>query len=184
MYAQESIQDILSQKKGPLSNFRPGRNGCTDFDDSKNSKTISFDANRRHNSSYQKEFGRLTQVLFQEARTIPSAVVQVKKAANWEQILTGNQIDFTMLCLKHLNSAEQNQFASFLTQHKVYFYFPKKSVVWIDLRGIDSNIMVRLMNYVELPTPTANKQGAFSIALQGCNPLSPSGTKRFECRIG
>ena len=71
MYAQESVQDILSQKKGPLSNFRPGRNGCTDFDDSKNSKTISFDANRRFNSSYQKEFSRLTQVLFQEARTIP-----------------------------------------------------------------------------------------------------------------
>ena len=91
-------------------------------------------------------------------------MVQVKKA---EHILKGNQIDFTMLCLKHLNFTEQNQFASFLTQHKVYFYFPKKSVVWIDLRGIDSNIMVRLMNYAELPIPTSNKQGAFSIALQG-----------------
>ena len=82
IYAQEDIRDILCQKKGPLANFRSGRNGCTDIDDSKNCKTISFDAYRIRSGVYSKEFNTLARALFQEARTLPSAVVQIKKATN------------------------------------------------------------------------------------------------------
>ncbi len=119
MYALEAVQEILGRKKGPLSSFRPGRNGCADYDydDTKNSKAISFDAYKRSHGSYHREFNQLIQVLFQEAKNIPLAVVQVKKAINWDWIHRGNQIGFTMLCLKHLDYAEQSQFACFLTQH-------------------------------------------------------------------
>ena len=122
MYAEENVQNILRQIKRPLPSFRSGRNGCTDHDDTKNSKAISFDAFRRLHSFYHEEFARLIQVFFQEAKNIPSAVVQIEKAINWKSICRGNQIGFTMLCLKHLNFAEQNQFACFLTHHEVYFY--------------------------------------------------------------
>ncbi len=89
-----------------------------------------------------------------------------------------------MLCLKHLDDTEQSQFACFLTRQKIFFYFPKKNVIWIDLRGIDSNILVKLMNYAEVPIPTSNKQGGCSVSLQGANTLSSSHTFHLECKIG
>ncbi len=183
MYALDAVQELLGKKKGPLSSFRSGRNGCADYDDTKNCKAISFDAYKRSHSLYHREFNHSIQVLFQEATNIPLAVVQVKKAINWDWIHKGNQIGFTMFCLKHLDYAEQSQFACFLTQHKICFYFPKRNVR-VDLHDIDSNILVRLMNYAEVPIPTSNKQGAFSITLQGDSLMQTNGSQRIECRVG
>ena len=184
MYASDVVQDILGKKNGPLSSFRSGRNGCTIYDDSNNSKAIAYDAYQRSSSQYPREFSHLLQVLFQEANNIPLAVVQIKKAINWDWICSGNQIAFTMLCLKHLDHAEQSQFANFWTQQRICFYFPKRNVIWIDIRGIDSNILVKLMNYAEVPIPTSNKQGAFSVTLQGNGTLSNSHSYHLECKIG
>ena len=64
------------------------------------------------------------------------------------------------------------------------FYFPKRNVIWVDLRAIDSNTLVRLMNYAEVPIPTSNKQGAFSITLQGDSSMQRNDSQRIECRIG
>ena len=111
-------------------------------------------------------------------------MVPIKKAINWEWIRCGNQVSFTMLCLKHLEDTEQSQFACFLTRQKIFFYFPKKNVIWIDLRGIDSNILVKLMNYAGVPIPTSNKQGGYSVSLQGTNTQSSSHAFRLECKIG
>ena len=133
MYASEVVQDILGKKKRLLSSFRSGGNGCTNHYDSNNSKNIAYDAYKMSSSQYPREFSHLIQVLFQEARSIPLAVVQIKKAINWDWICCGNQTAFTMLCLKHLDQAEQSQFANFLTQQRIHFYFPKLNVIWIDL---------------------------------------------------
>ena len=184
MYALDVVQNILGKKNGLLSSFRAGRNGCTNHDDSNNSKAIAYDAYKRSHSQYPREFSHLLQTLFQEAKNIPLAIVQIKKAINWDWVCTGNQIAFTMLCLKHLDHAEQSQFACFLTQQRIYFYFPKRNVIWIDLRGIDSNILVKLMNYAEVPLPTSNQQGAFSITLQGDGIMSSNNSYHLECKIG
>ena len=111
-------------------------------------------------------------------------VVQIKKSINWDLIRGGNQVSFTMLCLRHLEDTEQSQFACFLTRQKILFYFPKRNVIWIDLRGVDSNILVKLMNYAEVPIPTSNKQGGYSVSLQGANVVSSSHTLHLECQIG
>ena len=184
MFALDPIQEILGKKSKLLSSFRAGRNGCASYDGSNNSKTIAYDAYKRSHSHYSKDFEELIQVLFQEAKSIPLAVVQVKKAINWELIRGGNQVSFTMLCLRHLEDTEQSQFACFLTRQKILFYFPKRNVIWIDLRGVDSNILVKLMNYAEVPIPTSNKQGGYSVSLQGANVLSSSHTFHLECQIG
>ena len=184
MFALESIQDILGKKNRLMSSFRSGRNGCTSYEDSNNSKTIAYDDYKRSSSQYPTELNRLVQVLFQEAKNIPLAVVQVKKAINWDWICKGNQIAFTMLCLRHLDETEQTQFACFLTQQRICFYFPKKNLLWIDLRGIDSNILVKLMNPVEVPIPTSNKQGGFTISVQGTDTASNTHSHRLECTIG
>ena len=185
MFALENIQDMLGKKNRLMSSFfRSGRNGCSSYEDSNNSKSIAYDDYKRSSSQYPKEFNRLVQVLFQEAKNIPLAVVQVKKAINWDWICKGNQIAFTMLCLRHLDETEQIKFACFLTQQRICFYFPKKNVLWIDLRGIDSNILVKLMNYVEVPIPTSNKQGGFTISLQGNDTASNTHDYRLECTIG
>ena len=184
MVALDGIQDILGKKHRLMSSFRSGRNGCANYDDSNNSKTIAYDDYKRSSSQYPREFNRLLQVLFQEAKNIPLAVVQTKKAINWDWICSGNQIAFTMLCLKHLDDTEQSQFACFLTQQRICFYFPKRNVIWIDLRSIDSNILVKLMNYVEVPIPTSNKQGGFSVSLQGNGTSSSTHSYHLECKIG
>ena len=126
MYALDAVQEFLGKKNGPLSSFRSGRNGCADFDDTRNSKAISFDAYKRSHSLYHRELNHLIQVLYQEAKNIPLAVVQVKKAINWDWIHKGNQIGFTMFCLKLLDYAEQGQFACFLTQHRICLNFPRE----------------------------------------------------------
>ncbi len=184
MFALDVIQDILGKKNRLLSSFRTGRNGCASYDGSNNSKTIAYDAYKRSYSQYPGEFDHLLQVLFREAKSIPLAVVQIKKDINWEWICSGNQISFTMLCLRHLDDPEQSQFACFLTRQRICFYFPKRNVIWIDLRGIDSNILVKLMNYAEVPIPTSNKQGGFSVSLQGNGTSPNSHLYHLECRIG
>ena len=119
MFSLDAIQDILGKKNRLMSSFRSGRNGCASYDDSNNSKAIAYDDYKRSSSQYPREFNRLLQVLFQEAKNIPLGVVQIKKAINWDWICGGNQIAFTMLCLKHLDDTEQSQFACFLTQQRI-----------------------------------------------------------------
>ena len=185
MYALDVVQDILGKKNGPLSSFRSGRNGCTNHDDSNNSKAIAYDAYKSP-ANIPENSTTLFKYSFKKPRTshLSLAAVQIKKAINWDWICSGNQIAFTMLCLKHLDHAEQSQFACFLTPQRICFYFSKRNVIWIDLRGIDSNILVKLMNYVEVPISTSNKQGAFSVTLQGNGTLSSSHFYHLECKIG
>ena len=57
-------------------------------------------------------------------------------------------------------------------------------VIWIDLRGVDSSILIKLMNYAEVPIPTSNKQGGYSISLQGSSVASNSHALHLECQIG
>ena len=40
------------------------------------------------------------------------------------------------------------------------------------------------MNYAEVPIPTSNKQGGYSVSLQGSNVASNSHTLHLECQIG
>ena len=184
MFALDSIQDILGKKNRLLSSFRAGRNGCASYDGSNNSKTIAYDAYKRSHYHYARDFEELVQLLFQEARSIPLAVVQIKKSINWDLISGGNQVTITMLSLRHLEEAEQSQFACFLTRQKILFYFPKRNVIWIDLRGVDSSILIKLMNYAEVPIPTSNKQGGYSVSLQGSSVASNSHALHLECQIG
>ena len=63
-------------------------------------------------------------------------------------------------------------------------FVSKRNVIWIDPRDIDGNILVKLMNCAEVPIPTSNKQGAFSVTLQGNGSMHCNDSQRIECRIG
>ena len=43
-------------------------------------------------------------------------------------------------------------------------------VVLLDLKGVSSSVLLRLLHYAEVPVPTSMQQGAFSFSILDCGP--------------
>lgn len=93
---------------------------------------------------------------------------------NAKGLLDGNvarsQTEYTFLHIHHLTLPQHlHYFANLLTKHKALFYFSRKGTVWIDLRVIDCNILVKLTQYAEVPIPTSMtmKQGRIALPFRG-----------------
>ena len=70
-----------------------------------------------------------------------------------------------MFC-RHLDHLKLGKFANFLTRCDINFYCAARSTIVIDVEGIDASVLVRLMHYAELPIPTTEAQGAFSLNIR------------------
>ena len=68
---------------------------------------------------------------------------------------------------RHLDHLKLGKFANFLTKCDINFYGAARSTIVIDVEGIDASVLIRLMHYAELPIPTTEAQGAFSLNIRG-----------------
>ena len=67
---------------------------------------------------------------------------------------------------RHLDHLKLGKFANFLTRCDINFYCAARSTIVIDIEGIDASVLIRLMHYAELPIPTTEAQGAFSLNIR------------------
>ena len=109
------------------------------------------------------ELLRLSQKIVGES---PTGAVQSKKRVNWRLFKNNDTIDRTILLCRHFDHSQLSKFANYLTKGGINFYFSAKSTIVIDVSGIDASVLVRLMHYAEVPVPTTETQGAFSISIR------------------
>ena len=80
------------------------------------------------------------------------------------------------------------KFANFLTKCDIDFYCAARSTIVIDIEGIDASVLIRLMHYAELPIPTTEAQGAFSLNIRSVGICASDPTLLAFCvsfgRIG
>ena len=77
-----------------------------------------------------------------------------------------------MLFCRHLDHLKLGKFANFLTRCDISFYCAARNTIVIDVEGIDASVMIRLMHYAELPIPTTEAQGAFSLNIRSAGVCS------------
>ena len=85
---------------------------------------------------------------------------------NWKNGKGDVKIEKSLLFCRHLDHLKLGKFANFLTKCDIDFYCAARSTIVIDIEGIDASVLIRLMHYAELPIPTTEAQGAFSLNIR------------------
>ena len=89
----------------------------------------------------------------------------------------------SLLFCRHLDHLKLGKFANFLTRCDINFYCAARSTIVIDVEGIDASVLIRLMHYAELPIPTTEAQGAFSLNISEVLECVPSIAPYLHFRV-
>ena len=174
----EEVANLLNDNKGPLKCHSQNRNGCFDIEGGQNYKSLSFRPGSRHQDYRQK-----LHVLVQLARKITkegnTGSVQTKYWNNWKNGKEDVKLERSLLFCRHLDHLKLGKFANFLTRCDINFYCAARNIIVIDIEGIDASVLIRLMHYAELPIPTTEVQGAFSLNIRSVG-VSTSDCTIFE----
>ena len=91
-------------------------------------------------------------------------------------------VERTVLFCRHLDHQQLGKFAGYLTKSNINFFFPSKNTVVIEVSGIDASVLVQLMHYAEVPIPTTEIQGAFSVCIRGVETFARDHSL-IDCRM-
>ena len=69
-----------------------------------------------------------------------------------------------MIFLRSLEPSQILELTQHLTLNRIGFYLPSPSILVLDLVGVPTASLVRLLHYSEIPIPTSMIQGAFSVS--------------------
>ena len=183
----EGITDILHDNQGSLKCYSQNRNGCFDIEGGQNYKSLSF----RPGScchDYRQKLHALVQLARKITKEGTTGSVQTKYWTNWRNGKGDVKIEKSLLFCRHLDHLKLGKFANFLTKCDINFYCAARSTIVIDVEGIDASVLIRLMHYVELPIPTTEAQGAFSLNIRSVGLCASDPTLLAFCvsfgRIG
>ena len=161
----EGITDILHDNQGSLKCYSQGRNGCFDIEEGQNYKSLSFRPGYRSHD-YRQKLHALVQLARRITKEGSTGSVQTKFWTNWKNGKGDVKIEKSLLFCRHLDHLKLGKFANFLTKCDIDFYCAARSTIVIDIEGIDASVLIRLMHYAELPIPTTEAQGAFSLNIR------------------
>ena len=162
----EGITEILHDNQGPLKCYSQSRNGCFDIEGGQNYKSLSFRPGSRSHD-YRQMLHALVQLARKVTKEGTTGSVQTKYWTNWKNGKGDVKIEKSLLFCRHLDHLKLGKFANFLTKCDINFYCAARSTIVIDVEGIDASVLIRLMHYAELPIPTTEAQGAFSLNIRG-----------------
>ena len=170
----EGITDILHDNQGSLKCYSQSRNGCFDIEGGQNYKSLSFRPGSRSHD-YRQRLQELVQLARKVTKEGTTGSVQTKFWTNWKNGKGDVKIEKSLLFCRHLDHLKLGKFANFLTRCDINFYCAARNTIVIDVEGIDASVLIRLMHYAELPIPTTEAQGAFSlnirsVGLCACDP--------------
>ena len=183
----ESITDILHDNQGSLKCYSQNRNGCFDIEGGQNYKSLSFRPGSRSHD-YRQKLHALVQLARRITKEGTTGSVQTKYWTNWKNGKGDVKIEKSLLFCRHLDHLKLGKFANFLTRCDINFYCAARSTIVIDVEGIDASVLIRLMHYAELPIPTTEAQGAFSLNIRSVGLCASDPTLLAFCvsfgRIG
>ena len=161
----EGIADILHDNQRSLKCYSQNRNGCFDIEGGQNYKSLSFRPGSRCHD-YRQKLHALVQLARKITKEGTTGSVQTKYWTNWKNGKGDVKMEKPLLVCGHLDHLKLGKFANFLTRCDINFYCAARSTIVIDVEGIDASVLIRLMHYAELPIPTTEAQGAFSLNIR------------------
>ena len=167
--------------------YSQSRNGCFDIEGGQNYKSLSFRPGSRSHD-YRQKLHALVQLARRITKEGTTGSVQTKYWTNWKNGKGDVKIEKSLLFCRHLDHLKLGKFANFLTRCDINFYCAARSTIVIDVEGIDASVLIRLMHYAELPIPTTEAQGAFSLNIRSVGICASDPTLLAFCvsfgRIG
>ena len=161
----EGITNLLNDNQGSLKCHSQNRNGCFDIEGGQNYKSLSFRPGSRCHD-YRQKLHALVQLARKITKEGTTGSVQTKYWTNWKNGKEDVKLEKSLLFCRHLDHLKLGKFANFLTRCDINFYCAARSTIVIDIEGIDASVLIRLMHYAELPIPTTEAQGAFSLNIR------------------
>ena len=134
--AEQDIQNIIDEQGSTFLLKSTGRNGCIDFDDSKNGQWVTFPYGV---TQQQEELHELVAVLRKKVKNYPATSLQWKKAVRWNNDFKGI-LSFGILFVGHLSRSDKTRVANFC----------RFNVIVLSLSGLEDNTLLRLAQYAEV----------------------------------
>ena len=159
------IQELLCDEHGPLTCKSIKRNGCNEIANGGNCTSYVFSSSCIDQVAMDEAIKELMAKCRDCAADFPSSVIQVKPGVIWNTI---DLVERSVIFLRSLTSAQVLELAQQLTLNRINFYLPAPKVIVLDLVGVPTASLIRLLHYSEIPVPTSMIQGAFSLSFISC----------------
>ena len=155
------IQELLHDEHGPLTCKSIKRNGCNEIANGGNCYSYVFSSSCIDHVAMNEAVKELVSKCRDCAADFPSSVIQVKPSVMWNTI---DSVEKSVIFLRSLDSTQVLELAQQLTLNRINFYLPASNVIVLDLVGVPTASLIRLLHYSEIPVPTSMMQGAFSLS--------------------
>ena len=155
------IQNMLRDDQGPLKCKSIKRNSCFDVSNIGNCFSYVFSSACFDQIATVEAVHGLVAKCRDFADELPSSVIQVKPGVVWGSV---DLVEKSVIFLRSLEPSQILELAQQLTLNRIGFYLPSPSILVLDLAGVPTASLVRLLHYSEIPIPTSMIQGAFSVS--------------------
>ena len=155
------VKKLLKDDDGPLRCKSIKRNSCFDVSNIGNCFSYVFSSSCFDHTATVEAVQKLVTKCRDFAEEVPSSVIQVKPGTVWSSV---DSIEKSVIFLRSLETSQIIELAQQLTCNRINFYFPSPNILVLDLVGVSTAALVRLLHYSEIPVPTSMIQGAFSVS--------------------
>ena len=155
------IQELLKDDHGPLTCKSIRKNGCCEILNSGNSFPYVFSSSCFDHIATIEAVNGLISKCRDFAVDYPASVVQVKPGVKWKSV---GSLEKSVFLLRSLEPPQILELAQHLTLNRIDFFLPSPKVLVLDLVGVPTATLIRLLHYSEIPIPTSMSQGAFNIS--------------------
>ena len=179
------VKKLLKDDDGPLRCKSIKRNSCFDVSNIGNCFSYVFSSSCFDHTATVEAVTKCRDF----AEEVPSSVIQVKPGTVWSSV---DSIEKSVIFLRSLETSQIIELAQQLTFNRINFYFSSPNILVLDLVGVSTAALVRLLHYSEIPVPTSMIQGAFSVSFinwgksygdQGMT-VDPLTLQRYKVAIG
>ena len=183
------VKKFLNDDDGPLRCKSIKRNSCFDVSNIGNCFSYVFSSSCFDHTATVEAVQRLVTKCRDFAEEVPSSVIQVKPGTVWSSV---DSIEKSVIFLRSLETSQIIELAQQLTFNRINFYFSSPNILVLDLVGVPTAALVRLLHYSEIPVPTSMIQGAFSVSFinwgKSCGDhgmtVDPLTLQRYKVSIG
>ena len=155
------VKKLLKDDDGPLRCKSIKRNSCFDVSNIGNCFSYVFSSSCFDHTATVEAVQKLVTKCRDFAEEVPSSVIQVKPGTVWSSV---DSIEKSVIFLRSLETSQIIELAQQLTFNRINFYFSAPNILVLDLVGVSTAALVRLLHYSEIPVPTSMIQGAFSVS--------------------
>ena len=155
------VKKLLRDNDGPLRCKSIKRNSCFDVSNISNCFSYVFSSSCFDHTATVEAVQKLVTKCRDFAEEVPSSVIQVMPGTVWSSV---DSIEKSVIFLRSLETSQIIELAQQLTGNRINFYFSSPNILVLDLVGVSTAALVRLLHYSEIPVPTSMIQGAFSVS--------------------